>query len=113
MKQRTLNGSELAGFIKERQARQVRNLRQEHKIVPRLAIVVTVTTPVITTYVNLKRRYGADILIDVDIFEETMDTIAARIETLNNDFIFINRIDESTACIRYAFHTRFVLVFRE
>lgn len=80
-----LAGNELAAFIKERQAKQVRNLRQEHKIVPKLAIVVTVATPVIATYVNLKRRYGADILIDVDIYEETMTSVEKRIEVLNTD----------------------------
>ena len=34
-----LNGLELQGFIKERQLRQVRNLRQEHKIIPTLLII--------------------------------------------------------------------------
>lgn len=80
-----LVGSELAAFIKERQAKQVRNLRQEHMIAPKLAIVVTVDSPVIATYVALKRRYGADILIDVDIYDETMDSVASRIEQLNGD----------------------------
>ena len=65
MKQRTLNGSELAGFIKERQAKQVRNLRQEHAVFPKLAIVTDSDNPVIATYMRLKQRYGADILIDV------------------------------------------------
>ena len=67
MKQRTLNGSELAGFIKERQAKQVRNLRQEHAVFPKLAIVTDSDNPVIATYMRLKQRYGADILIDVEI----------------------------------------------
>lgn len=49
-----LNGSELAGFIKERQAKQVRALRQARKIFPKLAIVQTVDDPVVSTYVNLK-----------------------------------------------------------
>ena len=39
MTMRELNGSELAGFIKERQAKQVRALRQAWHINPRLAIV--------------------------------------------------------------------------
>ncbi len=80
-----LGGSELAAFIKERQAKQVRNLRQEHKIAPKLAIVVTNPSPVIATYVKLKQQYGADILIDVDIYEETMDSVAGQIEGLNKD----------------------------
>lgn len=80
-----LAGSELAGFIKERQARQVRNLRQEHKIFPRLAIIVTDPSPVIETYVRLKKRYGEDILVDVDVYRETMETITERILALNSD----------------------------
>jgi 5,10-methylene-tetrahydrofolate dehydrogenase/Methenyl tetrahydrofolate cyclohydrolase len=80
-----LIGSELASFVKERQAKQVRNLRQEHKIFPRLAIIVTDPSPVIATYVRLKKRYGEDILVDVDVYQETMDSIAERIVALNND----------------------------
>lgn len=67
MTMRELNGSELAGFIKERQAKQVRALRQAWHINPRLAIVTDVENPVIETYMRLKQRYGADILIDVEI----------------------------------------------
>ena len=67
MTMRELNGSELAGFIKERQAKQVRALRQAWHINPRLAIVTDVENPVIEMYMRLKQRYGADILIDVEI----------------------------------------------
>lgn len=78
-----LNGSDLASFIKERQAKQVRALRQAHKIFPRLAIVTNITSPVIDVYMRLKERYGADILIDVEVHRvgpaETLQTI----ETLN------------------------------
>lgn len=65
---RLLNGRELAGFIKERQAKQVRRLRQEYEVEPKLAIVTTAEdNHVIETYMKMKKRYGADILIDVDI----------------------------------------------
>lgn len=80
-----LNGSDLAGFIKERQAQQVRALRQAHGIFPKLAIVQVKDDPVINTYVNLKRKYGADILIDVDIQQISQETAAETIERLNND----------------------------
>ena len=56
-----LNGSELAGFIKERQARQVAGLK--HK--PRLLILRDSDNPVITKYVNLKKKYGEDIGVEV------------------------------------------------
>ena len=64
---KSLNGSELAEFIKERQVHQVRGLRQAHGIAPKLAIIVTVDNPVIETYMRLKRQYGEDISVDVDI----------------------------------------------
>jgi methylenetetrahydrofolate dehydrogenase (NADP+)/methenyltetrahydrofolate cyclohydrolase len=78
-----LDGAELAGFIKERQAKQVRALRQAHKVFPRLAIVQTSDDPVIDTYVRLKRRYGEDILIDVDIHKVSQDSAAALVRDLN------------------------------
>lgn len=62
-----LNGAELATYIKERQGHQVRSLRQAHGIAPKLAIVVTIDNPVTETYLKLKKKYGADIEIDVDI----------------------------------------------
>ena len=65
---RLLNGSDLAGFIKERQAKQVRALRQSQGVQPKLAIVVTdPDNKVIDLYTRLKHKYGADILVDVDI----------------------------------------------
>ena len=80
-----LNGSELAGFIKERQARAVRGLRQAHNIVPKLAIIVTVDDPVIEIYMKLKKRYGEDILVDVEIHRVKQDEVTALIEKLNKD----------------------------
>lgn len=80
-----LNGSELTGFIKERQAKQVRALRQAHKIFPRLAIIQTVDSPVIDLYVGLKKRYGEDILIDVDVYTIDQDKLHGVVERLNND----------------------------
>ena len=60
-----LDGQELAGFVKERQARQVRSL----KTPPKLLILRDSDNPVITKYVNLKIRYGEDIGIDVEEFD--------------------------------------------
>lgn len=81
---RELNGSELAGFIKERQAKQVRALRQAWHINPRLAIVTDVENPVIETYMRLKQRYGADILIDVEIHRVPAGGALEVIQELNN-----------------------------
>lgn len=81
-----LNGSELVGFIKERQAKQVRALRQAKKILPRLAIVrCDAGNVVIDTYVRLKKAYGQDILIEVEEFCETPDTVHNRLRQLADD----------------------------
>ncbi len=80
-----LNGSELAEFIKERQAKQVRALRQAHGIAPKLAIVRTNPDPVVDSYMKLKQSYGTDILIDVDVHTVSQDTAAETIKNLNND----------------------------
>ena len=80
---RLLNGAELAGFIKERQAKQVRALRQAHGILPRLAIVTDSDNPVIATYMRLKQQYGADILIDVEIHRVQPDELLTVVRELN------------------------------
>lgn len=82
---KVLNGRELADFIKERQAHEVRALRQAWHVQPKLAIIVTIDNPVIDVYVRLKKKYGADILIDVDIHRVDQPEVPSLIETLNND----------------------------
>jgi methylenetetrahydrofolate dehydrogenase (NADP+)/methenyltetrahydrofolate cyclohydrolase len=82
---KSLNGSELAEFIKERQAHQVRGLRQAHGIFPKLAIVVTVENPVIETYMRLKQQYGDDILVDVDIHRVKQANIQTMLNKLSKD----------------------------
>ena len=84
MTMRELNGLELAGFIKERQAKQVRALRQAWHINPRLAIITDVENPVIETYMRLKQRYGDDILIDVEIHRVPAGGALEVIKELNN-----------------------------
>ena len=81
-----LSGTELVGFIKERQARQVRALRQASHVFPRLAIIKsTSSSDVIDVYVRMKQRYGDDILIETIV--ETLDDadMPAAIERLNKD----------------------------
>jgi methylenetetrahydrofolate dehydrogenase (NADP+)/methenyltetrahydrofolate cyclohydrolase len=80
-----LNGAELAGFIKERQDRQVRGLRQAHGIEPKLAIVVTVDNPVIDVYMRLKQQYGADIQIAVDIHRVKQTEVKDLLSKLSKD----------------------------
>ena len=80
-----LNGSELAGYIKQRQAKQVRSLNQSQGIFPKLAIVKTHDDPVINSYIRLKKQYGQD--IGVEVFEQTVEPSALiqTIEELNAD----------------------------
>ncbi|HTE22313.1 MAG TPA: bifunctional 5,10-methylenetetrahydrofolate dehydrogenase/5,10-methenyltetrahydrofolate cyclohydrolase [Candidatus Limnocylindria bacterium] len=80
-----LNGKELAEFIKERQAQQVRGLRQAHGVAPKLAIVQCIDDPVINTYVRLKKRYGADIMVEVDDYQIQQSEIASLLQKLNTD----------------------------
>ncbi len=80
-----LKGSEIAGYVKERQAKAVRGLRQAHHTEPKLTVVVTIDNPVIDTYMNMKQRYGADILVDVDIHRVSVDEAPELIAQLNAD----------------------------
>lgn len=80
-----LNGKELAGFIKERQAHQVRALRQAWQLEPKLAIVVTVDNPVIDVYMRMKQKYGADILVDVEVHRISQSEAESTITELNDD----------------------------
>jgi len=80
-----LNGSELAGFIKERQAKAVRGLRQQYKIQPKLAIIRTNPDPVVDSYMRIKQGYGKDILVDVDVYTIDQAQALETIRDLNND----------------------------
>lgn len=81
-----LNGKELQGFIKQRQARQVRNLRQEYGVAPKLVIIMSKNaSQAIQTYVRMKTRYAADIMIDVDVQAVAQADMMAAIDQANND----------------------------
>ena len=80
-----LNGADLAEFIKERQARAVRGLRQAHDVAPKLAIIRTNPDPVVDSYMRMKQRYGEDILIDVDVHTVEQAQALETIKQLNTD----------------------------
>ncbi len=82
---RLLDGRELADYVKERQAKQVRALRQAWNTFPTLAIIVANDIAVIDLFVRLKHTYGEDVLVDVAIHKVDQSTVATLIETLNND----------------------------
>lgn len=72
-----LDGAELAGYLKEKQARAVRRLHAQKKW-PKLVIIRDNDSPVIEKYVTLKKQYGADIRIEVEDWqgEEIEELIA-------------------------------------
>ena len=80
-----LNGRDLADFVKERQARQVRALRQARRIFPKLAIISTHDLPVIETYMRLKQAYGQDILVEVEIHRVSQPAVRQLISELNDN----------------------------
>lgn len=82
---KSLNGKELAGYIQERQVHEVRALKQAWRIQPKLAIVVTIDHPVINVYMRMKKRYGADLSIDVDIYKVPQSEASGVISKLNAD----------------------------
>jgi methylenetetrahydrofolate dehydrogenase (NADP+) / methenyltetrahydrofolate cyclohydrolase len=78
---RRLDGRDVAGFIKQRHAGQVRGLATP----PRLAIVRQGATPATDMYLRVKQQYGADIGVTVDTYTEAPANLLARINALNND----------------------------
>jgi methylenetetrahydrofolate dehydrogenase (NADP+)/methenyltetrahydrofolate cyclohydrolase len=82
---RLLNGKDLAGYIKERQAKQVRTLKQQYGITPKLAIVVTIDNPVTNVYLRLKSRYGADIDIEVDVHRVSQSSVEDLLHKLSHE----------------------------
>jgi methylenetetrahydrofolate dehydrogenase (NADP+)/methenyltetrahydrofolate cyclohydrolase len=80
-----LNGKDLADYIKERQLHDVRALRQAWRVEPKLAIVLTIDHPTINVYVRMKKRYGADLGVAVDIHAVEQSDAPALIKQLNAD----------------------------
>jgi methylenetetrahydrofolate dehydrogenase (NADP+)/methenyltetrahydrofolate cyclohydrolase len=80
-----LDGSELAGYIKERQAKQVRALRQSWRVIPKFAIIRTTNDEVSGAYLRMKQRYGEDILVEVELFTVESSELIETIQTLNAD----------------------------
>ncbi len=80
-----LNGSELAGFIKERQAKAVRGLKQQWKIQPKLAIIRTNPDPIVDSYMRIKQSYGEDIEVLVEVHTIDQSEAKKTIEMLNKD----------------------------
>ena len=82
---RFLNGAELRDFIKERQAKQVRALRQSWRVFPKLVIFYSSKSPVTETYMRLKEKYGEDILIEVERRRVDIELMKEEIQKANLD----------------------------
>lgn len=77
-----LNGRELAGFIKERQATTVQQMAK----MPTLLIIRDSDNPVITKYVQLKIKYGEDIGANViDYLAKDSADLTQKIQSANAD----------------------------
>ncbi len=81
-----LNGKELAGFVKERQANVVREMLESGLAAPKLVIIRDSDNPVIVKYVELKKRYGEDIGVEVeDRFVSDIEDAKAAVISANED----------------------------
>lgn len=79
---RFLDGSEVAGFVKERQARAVRGMRRK----PKLVIFRNGESLVIDKYVGLKKRYGEDVGVIVEERKiDDIEKLKAEIWRANSD----------------------------
>jgi methylenetetrahydrofolate dehydrogenase (NADP+)/methenyltetrahydrofolate cyclohydrolase len=82
---KSLNGSELVSYIKERQARDVRSLKQSKLVNPKLAIIRTNPDPVVDSYMRIKQGYGDDIGVIVDVHSIDQPEAIATIRSLATD----------------------------
>ena len=81
-----LNGKELAGFIKERQAGMVRSGVSDGGRAPKLLIIRDSDNPVILKYVGLKIQYGEDIGVIVEDYKaSSFDDIKNKILAANDN----------------------------
>ncbi len=76
-----LTGRDVAAYIKQRHTGQVSGMNPK----PRLAIIRSEDNAAGDRYLKMKRQYGEDIGVPVDLYVETSDSILDRIEALNHD----------------------------
>ena len=79
-----LRGDELAGFIKEQQARMVRSLQYTGKK-PKLAVVVNNKEVVSSKYISFKGKYGEDIGVSVERHDVDSENLTSVVARLNED----------------------------
>ncbi|MCR5572297.1 MAG: bifunctional 5,10-methylenetetrahydrofolate dehydrogenase/5,10-methenyltetrahydrofolate cyclohydrolase [Candidatus Saccharibacteria bacterium] len=79
-----LNGREIAGYVKERQAHTVKALRSR-KIFPKLVIFYDNDSSVIAKYMSLKQAYGDDIKIAVEVIKISADDAEVKLKAAADD----------------------------
>lgn len=83
---RELNGGELVSFIKERQAKQVRNLKQQYRINPKLVVLMSEDAAMTSeVYVRMKQRYADDVGIALEVVKMPENSLKDYIRELNDD----------------------------
>ncbi len=80
-----LSGSDIVDFVKTRQLHVSRNLRQSHKITPKLTIIRTNPNQVVDTFLRIKKNYGLDIEAEVELHNIDQADALAAIKRLNED----------------------------
>ncbi|MXX27622.1 MAG: bifunctional 5,10-methylenetetrahydrofolate dehydrogenase/5,10-methenyltetrahydrofolate cyclohydrolase [Caldilineaceae bacterium SB0668_bin_21] len=82
---RLLDGKSLAEFIKARQIRELKKLERTKGLKPLLAIVTTGNNPVSDTYIDLKRKYAADIGVETSLHKCEQPQATPLIKKLGKD----------------------------
>lgn len=86
MKKRvSLNGSEVAGFIKERQGHAVRALKQSAGVFPKLAIVRLAGNPAVDAYLRVKQAYAEDIGAEIEVHVTDAKKVDMLLSELSNN----------------------------
>lgn len=80
-----LNGTELAGYIKAEQARNVRSLVQSEQIQPKLVIIQDNGSKLNEVYAKLKQNYASDIGVVCELVTVKSDELIATIKKFNKD----------------------------
>lgn len=80
-----LTSKNLVQEIKARQTERVAALLRTRNIIPKLAIILTTDHPAIRAYTRMKKAYGADLGVDVDIHDVNQDNVPSLLDKLNHD----------------------------
>lgn len=82
---KVLDGTELASYIKNSQAHEVRSIVGTHRIKPKMAIVQDNASKLNRIYTRLKQQYADDIGVGCDVVTAEPEQIIDTIKQLNQD----------------------------